>query len=145
MFTILYCCRNGSVVLRIRRRCRVFCVKHTHGMVIPHQLVSTFFGRLKNAVLNIEQHLQEKQQQQQQQQQHQQQQPTTDNVTDMHTDPLNSTHEQQQPTTDNVTDMHTDPLNSARIRRQSTRRRYPHVRLPYSNLRRSTRHKPQPI
>ena len=113
------------MVLRIRRRCHVRgSIQHTHGIVIPHQLVSTFFGRLKNAVLNIEQHLQEKQQQQQQ---------------------LQEKHQQQQPTTDNVTYTHTDTLNSARIARPATRHRYKHVRLPYTNVRRSPRHKPQPV
>ena len=55
------------MVLRIRRRCRVRGrVEHTDGVVILHSLVSTFFGRLKTAVLNIEQHQQRLQEQQQQ-------------------------------------------------------------------------------
>ena len=97
------------MVLRIRRRCNVRGrVVHTDGVVIPHSLVSTFFGRVKTAVLYSEQQQQRRQEQQQQQQQQQRQQE----------------HHQQQPTTENVTDMHdTEPVNITRILRRSTRHR----------------------
>ena len=104
------------MVLRIRRRCNVRGrVVHTDGVVIPHSLVSTFFDRVKTAVLYSEQQQQRRQEQQQQQQRQQE-------------------HHQQQPTTENVTDMHdTEPVNITRILRRSTRHRRQPARLAYSN------------